>query len=60
MSLVGDEKLFDAHKTQLKLPIHRGLLASNETGPPIAELLITSQTELFSSATDEVEAKLTE
>ena len=59
MSLVGDEKLFDAHKTQLKLPIHRGLLASNETGP-LAELLITSQTDLFSRLTDEVEAKITE
>ena len=53
MSLAGEEKLFDAHKTQHKLPIHRGLVASNETGPPLAELLITSQTDLFSSVTDE-------
>ena len=54
MSLAGEEKLFDAHKTQHKIPIHRGLVASNETAPPLAELLITSQTDLFSSFTDEV------
>ena len=48
MSFAGDEKLTDAHKTQLKLPIHRGLVALNRTGPPLAELCKTSQTDLSS------------
>ena len=59
MSLAGEEKLFAAHKTQLKLPIHRGQAASNETGPPLAVLFRTSHTDLFSRLTDEVEANKT-
>ena len=57
MSLTGDEKLIDAHKTQLKLPIHKGLVASNRTGPPLVELLKTSQTDLSSIVTVDVEEK---
>ena len=54
MSLAGDEKLIDAHNTQLKLPIHKGLVASNRTGPPVVELFKMSQTDLSSIVTDEV------
>ena len=57
MSLTGDEKLIDAHKTQHKLPIHNGLLPSNKTDPPLAELLTRSQTDLFSKVTGELETK---
>ena len=55
VSLAGDEKLIDAHKTQHKLPIHNGLVASNSTGPPLAELLEISQTDLSSMVTSEDE-----
>ena len=54
MSLAGDEKLIDAHSTQLKLPIHKGLVAWNRTGPPVVELFKMSQTDLSSIVTDEV------
>ena len=58
MSLAGDEKLIDAHKTQLKLPIRRGLVASNKTGPPLAELLETSQTDLSWRSMSDMERNL--
>ena len=55
MSLTGDEKLIDAHKTQLKLPIHKGLVASNRTGPPLVELFMKSQSDLSSMFTGVLE-----
>ena len=58
MSFAGDEKLIDAHKIQLKLPIHNGLVAPNKIGPPFAELLEISQTDLFSTVTDEAVANV--
>ena len=57
MSLAGDEKLIDAHNTQLKLPIHKGLVASNRTGPPVVELFKMSQTDLSSMFTGVLEEK---
>ena len=57
MSLAGDEKLIDAHSTQLKLPIHKGLVAWNRTGPPLVELFKTSQTDLSSIVTSDVTEK---
>ena len=54
MSFAGDEKLIDSHSTQLKLPIHKGLVASNRTGPPLVELFKKSQTDLSSIVTEEV------
>ena len=59
-SLAGDEKLIDAHKTQLKLPIDNGLVASKETGPPLAELFKTSQTDLSSILREEVVTRIIE
>ena len=59
MSFAGDEKLIDAHKTQHKLPIHKGLVAPNKIGPPLAEQFEISQKDLFSTVTDELRANVT-
>ena len=49
--------LFEAHSTQLDLPIHSGLLPSSRTGPPLVLLLVISQTEPSSIANGEFVAK---
>ena len=57
MSLDGDEKLSEAHSTQLDLPIHSGLLPSSRTGPPLVLLLVIIQTEPSSMTSGELETK---
>ena len=49
VSLVGDDKLFDAHRTQHNVPIHT---RPSRTGPPLAELFDITQTELPSTSTE--------
>ena len=53
VSLDGDEKLFEAHNTQLDLPIHSGLLPSSRTGPPLVLPLVMIQTEPSSTVSSE-------
>ena len=57
VSLDGDEKLFEAHNTQLDLPIHNGLLPSSRTGPPLVLPLVISQTEPSSMTSGEFVTK---
>ena len=53
MSLDGDDMLFEAHNTQLDVPIHSGLLPSSRTGSPLVLPLIIIQTEALSIASAE-------
>ena len=57
MSFDGDEKLFEAHNTQLDLPIHSGLLPSSRTGPPLVLPFVISQTDPPSIASGDFETK---
>ena len=58
MSLDGDENLFEAHSTQLDLPIHNGLLPSSRRGPPLVLPLVISQTEPSSMTSGEFDSKI--
>ena len=57
VSLDGDEKLFEAHNTQLDLPMHSGLLPSSRTGPPLVLLLVITQTDPSSIVRGEFDSK---
>ena len=57
VSFDGDKKVFEAHSTQLDLPIHSGLLPSSRTGPPLVLPLVIIQTEPPSMTSGEFETK---
>ena len=58
MSLDGDEKLFEAHNTQLDLPIHSGLLPSSRTGPPLVLVLVMIQMDPSSIVKGDFDSKI--
>ena len=51
--------LFEAHRTQLDLPIHSGLLPSSRKGPPLVLVFVIIHTEPSSTVSEEFAPKLT-